>query len=198
MSMGRFEEAVSEAQQIRSLDPFSPAAAATLGRVLYFARRFPEATKEFQSALQLDPNFVSARYDLAQIYVVDGKARDAVNELQHVRAQNRSDVSLLATLAYAYGKAGQTAKARALLADIQKRLPSEHVAPADMAFLFVGLGDYDQAVDWFEKEHSERGNFLPFINTDPGLDPLRSHPRFKQLLASLHFPVFATAEIKGR
>jgi Flp pilus assembly protein TadD len=166
--------------------------------VLYFARRFPEATQQLQSALQLDPNFVSARYDLAQIYVVDGKARDAVNELQQMRAQNRSDVSLLATLSYAFGKAGQTVEARALLADIQKRLPSEHVAPSTMAWLFVGLGDYDQAVSWFEKEYSERGNFLPFINTDPGLDPLRSHPRFKQLLASLHFPVSARTQTLNR
>ena len=188
MSMGRFQEAVSEAQHIRSLDPLSPAAAATLGRVLYFARRFPEATQQLQSALQLDPNFVSARYDLAQIYAINGKAHEAVNELQQVRDQNRTDVSLLATLAYAYGKAGQTLQARALLADIQKRLPSEHVAPSTMAFLFVGLADYDHAVSCFEREYSERGNYLPFLNTDPGLDPLRSNPRFQRLLSSLRFP----------
>jgi len=187
-SMGRFDEATAEARFARDLDPVSPAARATLGRAYYFARRFPEAIQQFQAALELDDNFSSARFDLARVYALTGKAQEGAAEIQRVITQNGTNASFLAELGYAYAKAGRAREARAALAEVQKRRVREHVAPATMAWLFAGLGEYDQAIRWLQREYSEQGNYLPFINTDPSLDGLRSQPHFQELLAKLRFP----------
>jgi TolB-like protein/Flp pilus assembly protein TadD len=188
ISMGRFEEAIGEGRLVCSLDPLSSAALAALGRVFYFAHRLPEAIEQFRNALELNPNFSSVHMDLARGYALAGQSREAIQQAQLVLTKSGPNGSLLAELGYVYAKAGMRAEALTLLADIEKRLPSEHIAPAPMAYMFVALEDLDRAVDWFEIECRERGNFLPFINTDPWLEPLRSHPRFQRLLASLRFP----------
>jgi TolB-like protein/Tfp pilus assembly protein PilF len=195
VSMGRFEEAVAEGRLVCGLDPLSPAALATLGRVFYFAHRLPEAIEEFHKALELNPNFSSVHLDLARAYALAGQSGEAIQHAQLVLTESGPNASLLAELGYVYAKAGMRAETHTLLAEIEKRLPSEHIAPAPMAYMFVALGDLERAVGWFETECSERGNFLPFINTDPWLEPLRSHPRFQRLLASLRFPASPLTQV---
>jgi len=62
---------------------------------------------------------------------------------------------------------------------------------------FVALGDFDESLGCLEKEYRERGNFLTFINIDPWLAPLRPHPPFKRLLASLRFPVTKAIQVNN-
>ena len=45
-----------------------------------------------------------------------------------------------------------------------------------------GLGDKDQAFAWLEEAYNERSNILQFLKVEPNFDPLRSDPRFRDLL----------------
>ena len=57
-----------------------------------------------------------------------------------------------------------------------------------MALISVGLGESDQAISWLERAAEERDGIMPFLNTWPGFDPLRSDPRFQALLKKMDFP----------
>jgi len=52
----------------------------------------------------------------------------------------------------------------------------------------AGLGEKDQAFEWLEKAYDEHDQGLSFLKVDPTLEPLRSDPRFQDLLRRMNFP----------
>ena len=52
--------------------------------------------------------------------------------------------------------------------------------------IYVALGDTDQAVIWLNKGYEER--FNPSVLLRPGFDPLRSDPRFGDLVSRIGLP----------
>ena len=56
----------------------------------------------------------------------------------------------------------------------------------EIAMVYVGLGEKDQAMNWLEKGYAER--FNPWVLLRPGFDPLRSDPRFEDLLRRIGLP----------
>ena len=57
-----------------------------------------------------------------------------------------------------------------------------------MGALYGRLGDKDRAFEWLEKGFKAREAFMPFLKSEPSLDPLRSDPRFADLLRRMRFP----------
>ena len=55
-------------------------------------------------------------------------------------------------------------------------------AAAAFANVYVGLGDKERAFFWLEKAYEERSYYIAYMNVFPILDPLRSDPRFDNLL----------------
>jgi hypothetical protein len=62
-------------------------------------------------------------------------------------------------------------------------VPSYYVAAIHLA-----LGDKEQAVSRLEKAFEEHSHWLAYLKVDPVLDPLRSDPRFQDLLRRMNFP----------
>jgi tetratricopeptide (TPR) repeat protein len=92
----------------------------------------------------------------------------------------------LAHLGNAYARAGRTSEARECIRKILK----EHadVATYSVALIHAGLGEKDQAFEWLEKAYAERDQGFAFLKVDPALDPLRSDPRFHEILRRMKFP----------
>jgi hypothetical protein len=57
-----------------------------------------------------------------------------------------------------------------------------YVAPFALAAIYIRLGDKDQAFHWLEKAYEERSNPLSYLRVNSVVDPLRSDPRFRDLL----------------
>jgi hypothetical protein len=49
---------------------------------------------------------------------------------------------------------------------------------------YLYAGDYDRTIDWLEKSYEARNPNMPYLDWDP----LRSHPRFQDLLRRLNLP----------
>jgi DNA-binding winged helix-turn-helix (wHTH) protein len=47
---------------------------------------------------------------------------------------------------------------------------------------YLALGDYEQAFVWFERSYREKSNILQFLKVHPFFDPVRSDPRFQDLI----------------
>ena len=54
--------------------------------------------------------------------------------------------------------------------------------------MYSNVGDKDQAFQWLEKAYTERNTMLAFLKVHEVLDPLRSNPRFQDLLRRMNFP----------
>jgi len=93
-----------------------------------------------------------------------------------------------AALAHALAKAGKTQEARQLLDGLLKKALSGYVSAYDIAIVYAGLGDNDQAITWLSKAVSERSMFVVHMRWDTRLDGLRSDPRFTELVKQLGAP----------
>jgi adenylate cyclase len=74
-----------------------------------------------------------------------------------------------------------------LLDDAIERSKRAYVSPASIALVYIGLGDFERAMDWLELGYKERDHSLVTIKADPAYDPLRRHPRFVSLLGRMKF-----------
>ena len=61
--------------------------------------------------------------------------------------------------------------------------PSFHI-PGNLA----AIGETEQAMTWLERAYEDREPHLVMAKVDPRLDPLRSDPRFTDLLRRIGFP----------
>jgi hypothetical protein len=92
----------------------------------------------------------------------------------------------MTNLARAYVASGKRSAAVKLLNDLKMRSNPSHSHASEIAVIYVALGDTDQAMNWLEKGYEER--FNPSVLLRPGFDPLRSDPRFEDLVRRIGLP----------
>jgi len=95
---------------------------------------------------------------------------------------------MTSALANAYARSGNKADAERLLASLTAQSKNQYVSPYYFAVVYAGLGKPEEAIDWLEKAYADRSNGVVFMKVEPGLDDLRSNPRFVALESKLDFP----------
>jgi TolB-like protein/Flp pilus assembly protein TadD len=181
MWMGRFDEAIREAERARQLAPVDPEINHNVALLLYFARRYDEAILEARKTLEMDSHFSQAHRTLGRALVEERRYDQAIAAFHQAIASGGVQL-LKAELGHAYAVSGRTREARRMLGELRQLASKRYVSPYDMAILHVGLGEKDQAFDWLEKSYAERERWMVTLKVAPALDPLRSDPRFADLV----------------
>jgi hypothetical protein len=94
-----------------------------------------------------------------------------------------------AALAQTLASAGERAKAIQILDDLANLAKQKYVSPYFFAGIHIGLGEYGRAMEFLEQSYSELCHWLIYLHIDPGMDPLRSDPRFQDLLGRIGLPL---------
>jgi tetratricopeptide (TPR) repeat protein len=178
--LGRHDQAIAEARQGRELDPLSSNANYDLAFALYMARRYDEAIAQLLKVLELDPKFFRARIGLGHIYAAQSRYAEALTEL--AKAGVRPELT-----AWVHALAGKEAKARRVLARALRR-KSAGTSRVILSATYALLGERDEAFKCLEQAYEERDWVLIFLRTFPPFDPLRSDPRFQDLVRRMKFP----------
>ncbi len=192
-AMQRFEEAVTQAQFAQQLDPGSLLVNTWAGAAYFFAGRVEEAMASWQKALELDPSYPDASIALAMTYVTPGMSQNAIAALQRALILSDRDPLVLGALAYAYARAGRREEALKLVGELKRleeRMEAErrNIPRFSFVWAYTGLGDKEQAFAWLEKAYQERRDRMVLLNVDPLLEPLRSDPRFLDLVRRVGLP----------
>ncbi len=182
--MGRLQEAISEMQLALQLDPVSSRAFQNSAFVYYYARQYDPALLQMQraAALQHEPGLLT--FALAIIYVEKGKYEEAIQQFQKLGDQPHA----LGHMGNAYARMGREAEARAMISELQKHVQNTGVGIYEIALVYAGLGEKDEAFAWLEKAFAARDKGLTCLKIDPCLDPLRSDSRFQDLVRRVGFP----------
>ena len=184
--LGRYDEAIEEMRKAKSLDPLSLIINADLAELLSIAHFYDESIIQSRKTIEMDPNFALAHNQLAQAYLQDHMNAEAIAELQKAVELSASCPTCIANLARAYAASGRTSESEKLLSDLKKHSNGGYSDAAEVSMVYAALGDKDQAMHWLEIGYEQR--FNPGVLLRPGFDPLRSDPRFQDLVHRIGFP----------
>ena len=182
---GRLDEALEQMQEARRLEPLSLIINAELAWVYYVMQRPAEAEAQIRQTLQLDPNFSHAYFIQGMILIQQRRPREAVASLEKAVQLGGVANHVSSALGAAYAAAGDSTAARRILGDFERRASREYVSSFSIAVIHTALGERRQAIDWLLRGIRTRDNLLTENFFDPLLDPLRSDPRYPEVLAGM-------------
>ena len=180
--MERADEAIAEANRAQELDPLSLLISTQRGYILTNARRYDEATDQLKRVTELDPNDYRPRWFLAIAYANNKQFDEAIATSEKGVDLSSRTPSMLGVMGMCYGLAGRKAEANKVLDELLELDRRRYVTPVALVQVYIGLGDKDQAFAWLEKAYEERSYGMAFLKVMPMVDPLRSDPRFDDLL----------------
>ena len=178
---GRFDEALGESERARQLDPLSLIIAADHGAIFYYSRQYDRAIEQFLRVRDMDPDFSRAAM-IVDVYVEKGMLKDALALIQGPPVDAPWYWS---RIAYVYGRAGRQAQARHALERLLQLNRREPVDAGAIVKAYISVGDKEHALDWLQRAYTQQLSILTPLKVDPVYDPLRSDPRFQDLLRSV-------------
>jgi tetratricopeptide (TPR) repeat protein len=170
------------------LDPVSPAILHYVGVHLYLARQFDEAIEQCRKTLELDSGFTPAHRLLGEAYAAKGMFRESLAEYEKYATLSGGSPGSTAFVGYAHARLGQRSQAFGVLDQLGAASKQRYVPALSFAIVYVGLGEKEQAFLWLEKAYDERTNSLAYLKGQATWDPLRSDPRFADLLGRIGLP----------
>lgn len=182
-ALGRNDEALVHMHYADELDPFNITVKETEAWVTYASRQYDLALKQFES--------LGDGAGLLHTYREKGMYPEAIALHKEWTAthpsQSRGPYSL-ALLASIYGLQGKNDEAEALIKELKETARHRYVSGFFFAEAYVGLGQSDEAITWLERAYEAHDQWMLFANSYPGLDHLRSEPRFQALMRRMNFP----------
>jgi TolB-like protein/Flp pilus assembly protein TadD len=186
MMMGRNSEGILELTKAESLDPLSLIISADMADALCVARLYDEAVQKSKKTLEMDSNFAVGHYELGQALEQKHMHDEAIVEFQRAIELSGHSGAFDSNLGYAYAVSGRKEEAIKIINDLKAQHDQNPSADADIALIYVGLGDQDQAMISLNKACEAR--FKASILLRPAFDPLRSDARFQDLLRRIGLP----------
>lgn len=180
--LGRHAEAAVEMRKALEIDPVSLRVGQSAGRALYLARRYTEAVERYKKTLELNPNFVPALTGLGRVYIALGRKEQALAELERAATISDRAPTSLGPLGLAYGLFGDRNHALKILAELKDLSAHAYVSPLDYADVYLGLRDNDQVFRELHRAAEHQLSSLGSLKTSVEYDPLRTDPRFADLL----------------
>ncbi|MGB7136135.1 MAG: tetratricopeptide repeat protein, partial [Acidobacteriaceae bacterium] len=178
---GRTDEAIAQIRFARQLDP-ATISGASVAWILFQSHRFDEAVREARSAVAVAPDDANNLLTLGFALIADHQAAEAVPLLEKAVALSKGSPAATGVLIRAYAHAGRRADALRTLASLHARRNQGYVPAGAFVNAYLGLDDREQAFYWIGQAYNEKSNILQFVKTHPYFDPIRSDPRFADLV----------------
>jgi TolB-like protein/Flp pilus assembly protein TadD len=175
---GKLKEALAEVERGVDLDPVSGRSFHFEGFIYYFSRQYDQALSLIRRVRALDINPPDWSFLLGDVYAEKGMYAESINEF----LKSGDGADSLGHLGNAYARAGQVAAARKTITRLEDDVRREGVGRYEIALIYTGLGDKQEAFEWLEEAYKAHDVGLVYLKIDPCLDPLRSDPRFDDLM----------------
>ncbi|MBZ5564385.1 MAG: tetratricopeptide repeat protein, partial [Acidobacteriia bacterium] len=188
MARGRTAESLAENQRALDLDPLSPIMNSIYGWHLYFAGHDDEAIAQLRKTLEVNPDFPPAYFYLGLPYEHKGIYKEAIAKFEKALQLSGGGPIYVSALGHALGVAGRRTAAQRYLVVLEDLSRRSYVSPYDFAVVHAGLDHKDLVIAWLGKAYEDHSFRLIYLKVDPMFDPLRSDPRFQDLLRRMNFP----------
>jgi TolB-like protein/Tfp pilus assembly protein PilF len=184
LARGERDEAQECFERAVALDPLSVRAHRTLGWMQYLVRRPTSAEKWLQAALVLDREPLETHYLLAHVYMSQSLFPAALEQAQRCQVDPPDPLGL-AVLGACLAHLNRREEALKIAAELSRLAETSYIDPHALTQVHIALGDIDLAMESATRSLDERAPTAAFLKLDPEFDPLRSDPRFGELVARL-------------
>jgi len=191
---GRVQEALAEEDRAHQLDPLSPIIIESLGLVQLAARRYDDAIATCEGVVRENPTFALAHNCLAWAYWAKSMYPQVVEQYKLLGQLdgNPKDVEFASALEQGFHSGGWKGALTKGIEVRQAQRKASYWSAYDIAGLYAGLGDKDEAYRWLNAAYEERNFSMEGMRTDFRLDPVRSDPRFAELVRKVGLPQWPT------
>ncbi|HEU0177784.1 MAG TPA: tetratricopeptide repeat protein [Blastocatellia bacterium] len=187
-SMGQFDQSFAEQKQALQLDPLSPVLNLYVGHPLYFAGETDAALEQTRKTQEMDPNFVETYLTFGMVYAEKGMYAEAIAKLNKAAPSGMPRPDVISLLGYNYALWGKRDEAIKKLDELKELSNRRQVPAREMAIIYTGLGEKDQAFKWLRQACEERDGMIVFLKFHPLFKSLRADPRFADLLRCVGLP----------
>jgi serine/threonine-protein kinase len=184
-AMSRPDEAVAEIKRAQELDPLSVMVVTAVGIIFYYARQYDQAIGPLRKAIEMNPNFPPAHRVLGWVCEQQGLSEETIAAFQNAVTTSGRNVSMLADLGRADGLSGEKGEAQKGLDELKSLAQHRYVSPYELALIYTGMGERDQALEKLEEACQEHYWSVAYLNVHPVWDGLRSDPRFTELVKKM-------------
>jgi adenylate cyclase len=182
---GRTDEALEEFLKARELDPLSSVTARNVAQPYYFKRDYPRALELLRQANELGPAF-STTWEIG-IYIRNKLFNETLAELEKAKGERKNDSILIYDTGMVYAAQGKRAEALQIIKELEGiSAPSQSQAHL-IAKIHATLNDKELAFSWLDRGLAT-GAIGSFYKDEPVWDPIRSDPRFTDLLRRMGIP----------
>jgi serine/threonine protein kinase/tetratricopeptide (TPR) repeat protein len=189
---GRVQESIEEVNRAHELDPLSLIIAHAQAGAYLFSGQIETAIAMLKKLSADNPAFGVAHWDLAMAYWSQKKYPETIREwttaAQLMSDKNRAEYA--AALDAGFRAGGWPAAAHKAIEVLlaQRKARTNFLAPYDVAALYADIGDKDHAFEWLNVCYQEHCGWMAYLPTDPIVGPLRSDPRYAELVRKVGFP----------
>ena len=180
LALGRREESLAQTEQAVALDPANPMLLSCMGWHSLFDRQHAQAMEYASEANRMMPDFW-AHVVRGWAYMGEAKPDSAILALREA-ARLTPSAFAAAALGHGLATSGHAAEARRILRQLLARHEHEYVSSYDIASIYAGLRDMDEAFKWLRRAADERSTFLVHLGWDARFEGLRQDPRYHELL----------------
>jgi len=186
--MGRCEEGLASVRRAVTLEPLSTLYATDHGAMTMFCRRYEEAVAIFLRTLERNPEETRAWLLLGRTLTTLGRFDEAAEAFARGERLPGHEPAKLAWIGVYLALSGRPAEAEARLVRLEELGKIQGVRQTDVAALEVALGRREPAIERLERAEREQDLDPVPLQLDPGLDPLRSDPRFRAVVDRMGLP----------
>jgi TolB-like protein/Flp pilus assembly protein TadD len=187
LDVGRVAEAKAEIKRAHELDPLSLIIGTTVTYAYLAEGDAKFSIAQSKKVVDLDPSFPRGREYLGLALLMDRRYSEAIAELEKAVELSGRERWPLRDLGYGYAVSGKRTKAEAVIRELLEKNENGQPLGQDLAAVYAGLGDKDQAFAWLEKDLESRSGLLAWIRWTPAFESLRSDQRFSDLLRRMGF-----------
>jgi len=182
---GRLDESFEEFLKARELDPLSSTIARAQGLPYYLKRDYARALELLRQANELGPPFTST-WEIG-VYIQNRLFDEASVGLEKAKRERKSDPILIYSTGMVYAAQGKRAEALQVIKELEDMSGASLSEAHWIAKIYAALNEKEMAFSWLERGLAT-GAIRVFYRDEPVWDPIRSDPRFTDLLQRMGIP----------
>ncbi len=185
--LGRWDEALTQAERGLELDPLNSLFLGISGIVLMYLERYDDAIMRFQNVLRTSPNDPVGHNSLWEAFHIKGMYEEALESAKaFFTALDLAPI--VEVMAQGYEQDGYSGAMRSAAETLAAFSQETFISPWWISFVYAFAGEKEQTLKWLERAYEMKDPMMPYTGGGIIFETLGGDPRYQDLLRRMNLP----------